>query len=163
MSHHQIAEQNHNTMIANKSSENVVRVHIFQNDGKNQNCIFYERLIKSSWATSCVKWLNGEKTNVSRTISVLVLRVLKYRLLKQPDKSVVVKHNFNRGHRIDFSSTSVLDKTTGYMDCLMKEAIEIRLNTGNFNRDNGFMLSQAWYPVMNMLSYQKAGRNRVST
>jgi hypothetical protein len=35
-------------------------------------------IIKSSWATSRVKWLNGEKTNVSRTISVLVLRVLKW-------------------------------------------------------------------------------------
>jgi hypothetical protein len=52
---------------------------------------------------------------------------------------------------------SMLDKATGCMDRLMKEAIEIRLNTGNFNR--GFMLSRAWYPVMNMLSYQKAGRN----
>jgi hypothetical protein len=34
--------------------------------------------IKSSRAASRVKWLSGEKTNVSRTISVLVLRVLKY-------------------------------------------------------------------------------------
>jgi hypothetical protein len=33
-------------------------------------------IIKSSRATSRVKWLNGEKPNVSRTISVLVLRVL---------------------------------------------------------------------------------------
>jgi hypothetical protein len=74
-----------------------------------------------------------------------------------------MEHNFNTGHRIDFSSTSVLDKMTGYMDCLVKEAIEIRLNTGNFNREGGFMLSQAWYPVINMLSNQKAGQNRVST
>jgi hypothetical protein len=34
--------------------------------------------IKCFRATSCVKWLNGEKTSVSRTISVLVLRVLKW-------------------------------------------------------------------------------------
>jgi hypothetical protein len=31
-------------------------------------------LIKFSWATSRVKWLKVDKTNVSRTISVLVLR-----------------------------------------------------------------------------------------
>jgi hypothetical protein len=61
------------------------------------------------------------------------------------------------------SSTSVLDKTAGYMDRLMKEAIEIWLNTGNFNRDGGFMLSLAWYPVMNKLSNQKAEWNRAST
>jgi hypothetical protein len=35
-------------------------------------------IIKSSRAISHVKWLNGEKTNISRIISVLVLRVLKY-------------------------------------------------------------------------------------
>jgi hypothetical protein len=51
--------------------------------------------------------------------------------LKQSDKSAVAEHNFNTGHHIDFSSTSVLDKTAGYMDCLMNEAIEIWLNTGN--------------------------------
>jgi hypothetical protein len=86
-----------------------------------------------------------------------------------PNTCCLVQHvdtaevNFNTGHCIDFSSTSVLDKTTGYMGHLMKEAIEIRLNTRNFNRDSGFMLSQAWYPVKNMLSYQKARQNRAST
>jgi hypothetical protein len=35
-----------------------------------------ENTIKYSVATSRVKWLKGEKTKVSRTISVLVLRVL---------------------------------------------------------------------------------------
>jgi len=33
-------------------------------------------MMKFSWAISRVKWLSGEKTNVSKTISVLVLRVL---------------------------------------------------------------------------------------
>jgi hypothetical protein len=35
-------------------------------------------IIKFSRATSRVKWLNGGKNNVSRTISVLDLRVLKW-------------------------------------------------------------------------------------
>jgi hypothetical protein len=38
----------------------------------------YHDIIKSSRATSRIKWLNYEKTNVSRTFSVLVLRVLKW-------------------------------------------------------------------------------------
>jgi hypothetical protein len=33
-------------------------------------------MMKFSRAISRVKWLSGEKTNVSKTISVLVLRVL---------------------------------------------------------------------------------------
>jgi hypothetical protein len=34
------------------------------------------RMMKFSRAISRVKWLSSEKTNVSKTISVLVLRVL---------------------------------------------------------------------------------------
>jgi hypothetical protein len=33
-------------------------------------------MMKFSQAISCVKWLSGEKTNIMKTISVLVLRVL---------------------------------------------------------------------------------------
>jgi len=57
----------------------------------------------------------------------------------------------------------MLDRATGYMDCLVKEAIKIQLNTENFNRDSGFTLRQAWYPATNMLSNQKAGPGRVDT
>jgi hypothetical protein len=32
------------------------------------------------------------------------------------------------GRRVDFSLTSILDRTSGYVDHLAKEAIEIRLN-----------------------------------
>jgi hypothetical protein len=35
-------------------------------------------IIKYSLATSGVNWLSGEKTNVSRTISVLAFRVMMY-------------------------------------------------------------------------------------
>jgi hypothetical protein len=33
-------------------------------------------MMKFSWAISQVKWLSGEITNVLKTISVLILRVL---------------------------------------------------------------------------------------
>jgi hypothetical protein len=78
------------------------------------------------------------------------------------DYKCAVAEHFNTGHRIEFSSTSVLDKTAGYMDRLVKETIEIRLNTRNF-KVGGFMFSRAWYRVMNMLSNQKAVQNRAST
>jgi hypothetical protein len=48
---------------------------------------------------------------------------LRHIRLEQPEKSAVAEHSINTGHRIDFSSTSVLDKAAGYMDRLMKEAI----------------------------------------
>jgi hypothetical protein len=40
----------------------------------------------------------------------------------------------------------MLDRASGYMDRLVKEAIQIRLNQNYFNRDNGFTLSRAWNP-----------------
>jgi hypothetical protein len=70
--------------------------------------------------------------------------------LDQPEKSAVVEHSINTRHRIDFN-ISVLDRASGYMDCLIKEAIQIRLNQNNFSGDNGFTLSQAWNPVTKSL------------
>jgi hypothetical protein len=46
---------------------------------------------------------------------------------------------------------SRLEKATGYMDCMIKEAMEIRLHPNNFSRDLGFTLSQSWYQVTEMI------------
>jgi hypothetical protein len=70
--------------------------------------------------------------------------------LDQPEKSAVAEHSINAGHKIDFNNVSVLDRASGYMDRLVKETIQIRLNQ-NINRDNGFTLSRAWNPVTKLL------------
>jgi hypothetical protein len=41
------------------------------------------------------------------------------------------------------------------MDRIVKEAIHIRLNRKNFNRDNDFNLSRAWFPITRMLANQR--------
>jgi hypothetical protein len=69
----------------------------------------------------------------------------------------VAEHSINTGHCIDFSNTTVLDRTSNYMDHLVKEAIGIRLDNQNFNTDGGLMLSHAWHPVINKLSNQETG------
>jgi hypothetical protein len=69
----------------------------------------------------------------------------------------VTEQSINTAHCIDFSNTTVLDRMSSYMDRLVKEAIGIRLNNKNFNRDDGLMLSHAWHPVINMLSNQEVG------
>jgi hypothetical protein len=64
---------------------------------------------------------------------------------------VVAEHSINAGHQIDFNNISVLDRASEYVDHLVKEAIQIRLNQNNINRDNGFTLSWAWNPVTKLL------------
>jgi hypothetical protein len=82
--------------------------------------------------------------------------------LDKPEKSVVAEHSVNTGHQIDFSNITILDRTSGYMDRIVKEAIHIRLNRENFNRDNGFNLSRAWFPITRMLTCQMAEQGKES-
>ena len=45
--------------------------------------------------------------------------------------------------------------TPGYLDRLIKEAIEKRLNKENFDTDGGFIFNQAWSPVTSILVHEK--------
>jgi hypothetical protein len=50
------------------------------------------------------------------------------------------------------------------MDRLVKEATEIWLHPNNINRDNGLMLSQVWFTVINLLhKMNKAKQDSDST
>jgi hypothetical protein len=77
-----------------------------------------------------------------RSIEARCKKHMRHIHLEQPEKSAVVETSINIGHHTDCSSTSMLDREAGYMECLVKKAIEIRLNTRNINRDSGFILSQ---------------------
>jgi hypothetical protein len=99
----------------------------------------------------CGKVYVGQR---GRSIDARCKEHMRHICLDQPEKSVVAEHSVNTGHQIDFSNITILDGTSGYMDRVVKEAIHIRLNRKNFNRDNGFNLSQVWFPVMSMLANQ---------
>jgi hypothetical protein len=53
----------------------------------------------------------------------------------------VAEHSIEAGHKIDFNNITILEKVTGFMDRLVKEAMEIHLHPNNFNRDGDFTLS----------------------
>jgi hypothetical protein len=72
-----------------------------------------------------------------RSIQAKCKEHIRHIHLNQPEKSAVAEHSVNTGHQIDFSNITILDRTSGYMDPVIKE----RLNRKNFNRDNGFNLS----------------------
>jgi len=51
------------------------------------------------------------------------------------------KHRIKSVYYTKFEDTTVLAKTTGYMDHLVKGATKMWLQHGNFKRDIGFMLT----------------------
>jgi hypothetical protein len=76
---------------------------------------------------------------------------------------MVAEHSINTGHQIDFNNISVLERVSGYMDHLVKEAIQIRINCKNFNRDSGFTLSQAWNRVTKLFFKHDTDTGKVAT
>jgi hypothetical protein len=66
-------------------------------------------------------------------------------------ESAAAEHSINMHHCINFSGTSAFNRTSGYVDCLVNEAIEINLNKNTFNRDSGFIMNQAWSPITKLL------------
>jgi hypothetical protein len=63
-----------------------------------------------------------------RSIEATCKEHMRHIRLDQPEKSAVAEHSINAGHMIDFNNVSVLDRASGYMDRLVKEAIQIGLN-----------------------------------
>jgi hypothetical protein len=90
-----------------------------------------------------------------RTIEARLKEHRRHVHLNQPDKSAVAQHSIT-SHRINFDSTSKLGTATKYMDCLVKEAIEIWLHPDNFNRDDRFNLSHTWCPIIKMLQLPRS-------
>ena len=57
--------------------------------------------------------------------------------LVQRDKSAVAEHSFDRDHVIRLQNTELFSTETGYMDRLIRDAIEIEMHPNNINRDGG--------------------------
>ncbi|KAJ4445767.1 hypothetical protein ANN_12452 [Periplaneta americana] len=67
------------------------------------------------------------------------------------DVPSVAQHSIEKEHKILFDHTKVINKSSHYWDRTIKEAIEIKLEKNNFNRDGGLQLSQAWTPALDQL------------
>lgn len=81
-----------------------------------------------------------------------------YIWLHQPEKSALAEHCSTMGHSINLRGTSILFRTSGYVDCHLKGKTSTHLNKNNFNRGGGFILRQPSLPIT-----CKVGPNRAGT
>jgi hypothetical protein len=79
-----------------------------------------------------------------RSIETRIKEHHRHIRLGHPDKSTVAEHRPTHDHLIRFQDTQILSTTSGYMDRLIREAIELALHRNNMNRDDGLTLSGPW-------------------
>lgn len=67
-----------------------------------------------------------------------------YLRLGQLEKSAMAEHAANLNHEILFSSVEVLFQSDRYLERMICEALKIKLNPKELNKDMGLQLSPAW-------------------
>ena len=100
-----------------------------------------------SHQSSCGKVYVGQS---GRTISYRIKEHDRHIRIMHPDKSALAQNSIDYDHKINLQEAKLLSAKSGYMDRLIREAIEIQL-PHNINRDDALILSKSWRPLLQSL------------
>jgi hypothetical protein len=63
----------------------------------------------------------------------------------------LVEHSHNTGHHICVKDTKIIARMDHYGKIKIREAMEIKLNENNLNKDEGLKLIKTWKPILQKL------------
>ena len=74
---------------------------------------------------------------------------------ERTEKSAVAEHAKQKDHTINFNGVNILSKEKHYGKRMIKEAIEIEKCPKNFNREDGWRISNAWKTIIHEARKQR--------
>jgi hypothetical protein len=67
----------------------------------------------------------------------------------------LAQNSIDYDHKINLQEAKLLSAKSGYMNRLIREAIEIQLHPHNINRDDALILSKSWRPLLQSLKLRR--------
>ena len=83
--------------------------------------------------------------------------------LSRVDSSAVAEHTWGAGHPPNWDGVQCVDQDQHWYTRRVKEAIHIRLNGHNINRDSGIDIPGFWLPTIRQHNHRSTGAQRSRT